>query len=72
MSFNSEKTTTGEVPKNTNNADHLESQPGKASKPEFSNGFWDKQLAGMRKAYLIGIARVTLLVGVLIWAIVPM
>lgn len=71
MSYNSDKTV-DEVP--SSNGDHLEDQKEAvdASKPEFSNGFWDKDLADMRKTYLLGIAKVTFLVGVLIWGVVSM
>ncbi|PWN31481.1 uncharacterized protein FA14DRAFT_128170 [Meira miltonrushii] len=36
----------------------------------YSHGFWDAELAPLRKAYLIGIARVTIAICILIWAIV--
>lgn len=39
---------------------------------EYSHGFWDRELAGIRKVYLIGIARVVLAISILIWAVVTM
>lgn len=36
----------------------------------YSHGFWDVELAPLRKTYLIGIARVTVAICLLIWAIV--
>jgi hypothetical protein len=39
---------------------------------DFQHGFWDRELAPMRKEFLIGILRVTIAICVLIWAIVTM
>lgn len=39
---------------------------------DFQHGFWDRELAPMRKAYLLGIVRVTIAICLLIWAIVTM
>lgn len=36
----------------------------------YSHGFWDAELAPLRKAYLIGLARVTFAICLLIWAVV--
>lgn len=38
----------------------------------FSHGFWDKEIAAMRKTYIIGILRVVVLITILIWGIVTM
>lgn len=40
--------------------------------PMYTHGFWDKELAPMRKEYIIGMLRVTVLITVLIWGIVTM
>ncbi|UZJ55983.1 hypothetical protein CBS101457_005303 [Exobasidium rhododendri] len=39
---------------------------------DFTHGFWDRDLAALRKFYLMGLVKFTILVSVLIWAIVTM
>lgn len=49
-------------------SDHQQNDPSRGGM--YSHGFWDAELAPLRKAYLIGIARVTFAICLLIWAIV--
>lgn len=53
----------------------VEAQESRADRPNvspYSHGFWDRELVSMRKTYLLGIARITIAITILIWAVVTM
>ena len=39
---------------------------------DFRHGFWDREVAPLRKVYLLGILRVTIAISLLIWGVVTM